>query len=70
MSKTRRWLVLATVSAGLLMVSVDTTLAITAIALAAGSAFTYRYLNRQPATPAEQAQHATEGIGTAGVKTA
>jgi DHA2 family multidrug resistance protein-like MFS transporter len=32
-------------------------LAITAIALAAGSAFTYRYLRRQPATPAEQAQH-------------
>ena len=32
-------------------------LAITAIALAAGSAFTYRYLNRQPTTPAEQAQH-------------
>ena len=32
-------------------------LAITAIALAAGSAFTYRYLKRQPATPAEQAQH-------------
>ena len=32
-------------------------LAITAIALAAGSAFTYRYLKRQPPTPAEQAQH-------------
>jgi MFS transporter, DHA2 family, multidrug resistance protein len=32
-------------------------LAITAIALAAGSAFTYRYLNRQPTPPAEQAQH-------------
>jgi MFS transporter, DHA2 family, multidrug resistance protein len=32
-------------------------LAITAIALAAGSAFTYRYLKRQPTTPAEQAQH-------------
>jgi len=32
-------------------------LAITAIALAAGSAFTYRYLNRQPATSTEQAQH-------------
>jgi MFS transporter, DHA2 family, multidrug resistance protein len=32
-------------------------LAITAIALAAGSAFTYRYLKRQPATPAEQARH-------------
>ncbi|HUD78149.1 MAG TPA: MFS transporter [Streptosporangiaceae bacterium] len=32
-------------------------LAITAIALAAGSAFTYRYLHRQPATPAEQARH-------------
>ena len=32
-------------------------LAITAIALAAGSAFTYRYLTRQPATAAEQAQH-------------
>ncbi len=44
-------------------------LAITAIALAAGSAFTYRYLKRQPATPAEQAQHTTEGIGTAGVNT-
>ena len=26
-------------------------------ALAAGSAFTYRYLTRQPTTPAEQAQH-------------
>jgi DHA2 family multidrug resistance protein-like MFS transporter len=44
-------------------------LAITAIALAAGSALTYRYLKQQPATPAEQAQHATEGIGTAGAKT-
>ncbi len=32
-------------------------LAITAIALAAGSAFTYRYLTRQPTTPAQQAQH-------------
>ena len=32
-------------------------LAITALALAAGSAFTYRYLTRQPAIPAEQAQH-------------
>ena len=32
-------------------------LAITAIALAAGSAFTYRYLKRQPTTPTEQAQH-------------
>jgi DHA2 family multidrug resistance protein-like MFS transporter len=32
-------------------------LAITAIALAAGSAVTYRYLTRQPTTPAEQAQH-------------
>ena len=32
-------------------------LAITAIALAAGSAFTYRYLKRQPATSAEQARH-------------
>jgi MFS transporter, DHA2 family, multidrug resistance protein len=32
-------------------------LAITAIALAAGSAFTYHYLTRQPTTPAEQAQH-------------
>ena len=32
-------------------------LAITAIALAAGSAFTYRYLTRQAATPAEQARH-------------
>jgi DHA2 family multidrug resistance protein-like MFS transporter len=32
-------------------------LAITAIALAAGSAFTYRYLKRQPATPAEQTRH-------------
>jgi DHA2 family multidrug resistance protein-like MFS transporter len=32
-------------------------LAITAIALAAGSAFTYRYLTRQPATATEQAQH-------------
>jgi MFS transporter, DHA2 family, multidrug resistance protein len=31
-------------------------LAITAIALAAGSAFTFRYLKRQPTTPAEQAQ--------------
>jgi MFS transporter, DHA2 family, multidrug resistance protein len=33
------------------------TLAITAIALAAGSAFTYRYLKREPTSPAEQAQH-------------
>jgi DHA2 family multidrug resistance protein-like MFS transporter len=32
-------------------------LAITAVALAAGSAFTYRYLNRQPTTSTEQAQH-------------
>jgi len=32
-------------------------LSITALALAAGSAFTYRYLKRQPATSAEQAQH-------------
>ena len=32
-------------------------LAITAIALAAGSAFTYRYLKRQPTTSTEQAQH-------------
>jgi DHA2 family multidrug resistance protein-like MFS transporter len=32
-------------------------LAITAIALAAGSAFTYRYLKRQPTTTAEQARH-------------
>ena len=32
-------------------------LAITALALAAGSAFTYRYLTRRPATPAEQARH-------------
>jgi DHA2 family multidrug resistance protein-like MFS transporter len=32
-------------------------LAITAIALAAGSAFTYRYLHRQPATSTEQARH-------------
>ena len=32
-------------------------LAITAIALAAGSAFTYRYLRRQPPTPTEQARH-------------
>jgi DHA2 family multidrug resistance protein-like MFS transporter len=32
-------------------------LAITALALAAGSAFTYRYLTQQPATPAAQAQH-------------
>jgi MFS transporter, DHA2 family, multidrug resistance protein len=32
-------------------------LAITALALAAGSAFTYRYLTRRPATPAQQAQH-------------
>ena len=32
-------------------------LAITAIALAAGSAFTYRYLKRQPTTSAEQARH-------------
>ena len=45
-------------------------LAITAIALAAGSAFTYRYLRRQPTPSTEQAQHATEGIGAAGVKTA
>ena len=32
-------------------------LAITAIALAAGSAFTYRYLKRQPPTPTEQTRH-------------
>jgi DHA2 family multidrug resistance protein-like MFS transporter len=32
-------------------------LAITAIALAAGSAFTYRHLKQQPVTSAEQAQH-------------
>jgi DHA2 family multidrug resistance protein-like MFS transporter len=32
-------------------------LAITAIALAAGSAFTYRYLKRQPITSTKQAQH-------------
>jgi MFS transporter, DHA2 family, multidrug resistance protein len=32
-------------------------LAITAIALAAGSAFTYRYLTRQPPTPTEQVRH-------------
>jgi DHA2 family multidrug resistance protein-like MFS transporter len=32
-------------------------LAITAIALAAGSAFTYRYLTWQPSTSAEQARH-------------
>ena len=31
MTKTRRWLVLATVSAGLLMVSVDTTVLYTAL---------------------------------------
>jgi DHA2 family multidrug resistance protein-like MFS transporter len=45
-------------------------LGITAIALAAGGAFAYRYLRRQPAASAEQARHATEGTGTAGVKTA
>jgi len=33
------------------------TLAITTLALTAGSAFTYRYLTRQPTTPAEPAQH-------------
>ena len=32
-------------------------LAITTVALAAGSAFTYRYLKRQPTTSTEQAQH-------------
>jgi MFS transporter, DHA2 family, multidrug resistance protein len=32
-------------------------LAITALALAAGSAFTYRYLKRQPTTSTEDAQH-------------
>ena len=32
-------------------------LAITALALAAGSAFTYRYLKRQPPTSTEQARH-------------
>jgi DHA2 family multidrug resistance protein-like MFS transporter len=32
-------------------------LAITVIALTAGSAFTYRYLKRQPPTSTEQAQH-------------
>ena len=36
-------------------------MAITAVALAAGSAFTYRYLKRQPATPAEQAKHPERG---------
>jgi DHA2 family multidrug resistance protein-like MFS transporter len=45
-------------------------LAITALALAAGSAFAYHYLKRQPTASTEQAQHATEGIGTAGAKTA
>ena len=44
-------------------------LAITAIALAAGGAFTYRYLRRQPTASTEQAQQATDGIGTVGVKT-
>jgi MFS transporter, DHA2 family, multidrug resistance protein len=32
-------------------------LAITTLALAAGSAFTYRYLTRQPTTSTEQARH-------------
>ena len=32
-------------------------LAITALALAAGTAFTYRYLTRQPTAPTEQTQH-------------
>ena len=32
-------------------------LAITTLALAAGSAFTYRYLTRQPTTPTQQTQH-------------
>ncbi len=32
-------------------------LAITTLALAAGSAFTYRYLKRQPATRTDRAQH-------------
>ena len=32
-------------------------LAITALALAAGSAFTYHHHTRQPTTPTEQAQH-------------
>ena len=32
-------------------------LAITTLALAAGSAYTYRYLTRQPTTPAQQTQH-------------
>ncbi len=32
-------------------------LAITTLALAAGSAFTYRYLTRQPPTPTQQTQH-------------
>jgi len=36
-------------------------LAITAIALAAGSAFTYRYLKRQPTTPTEQARRPRTG---------
>ena len=36
MSKTRRWLVLATVSAGLLMVSVDTTVLYTALSTLTG----------------------------------
>jgi hypothetical protein len=32
-------------------------LAVTALALAAGSAFTYRYLTRQPTAPTQQTQH-------------
>jgi hypothetical protein len=45
-------------------------LAITAIALAAGGAFTYGYLKRPPTASTQQAQHPTEGIDTAGIKTA
>ena len=45
-------------------------LAITAIALAVGSAFTYRYLKRQPTASRELAQHPTEVIDTTGIKTA
>jgi DHA2 family multidrug resistance protein-like MFS transporter len=41
-------------------------LAITAIALAAGSAFTYRYLKRQPATSTEQPPAPRTGLARAG----
>ena len=48
------WLVLGIVLVAEVMDLLDST--ITTIALAAGSAFTYRYLTRQPTARAQQAQ--------------